>query len=77
MFHDRISSIELDTDGIKLDLTKAEQAGAAELVGRLAGTGAGAAHRTRSALDRYVRRSLATTGAGTAASAALEPAAPG
>ena len=54
VFHDRIASIELDKDGLKIALTKSEQAAAAELVGRLARSGAGERTVAR-ALGRYVR----------------------
>jgi hypothetical protein len=53
VFHDRIGSVELGKDGLKLDLTAAERDGAAELVGRLAGSGAG-----RMAYARGVERYL-------------------
>ena len=43
VFHDRIGTIELDKDGVKITLSKAEQAGAAALVDRLARAGAGPA----------------------------------
>ena len=40
VFHDRIGSLQLGKDGIKIDLTEAEGAGAAQLVERLAAHGA-------------------------------------
>jgi hypothetical protein len=74
VFHDRIGSIELDRTGIKLDLTKAEQSGAAELVARLAGGGAGSGAYAQ-ALGAYVRgiaarRPAAAAPAGAVAGAA-------
>jgi len=71
VFHNRIGSIELDKDGVKIELDAAERGGAAELVGRLAAAGAGP--RTYgSGLDRYLRalaarRSPGVDGAGAAA----------
>ncbi len=54
VFHDRIASIELGKDGIKLDLDPAGQAGAAALVTRLAASGAPPWSYGRG-LDRYLR----------------------
>jgi hypothetical protein len=54
VFHDRIGSFELGKDGVKVELTPAEQAGAAALVAQLAGTGAGSRAYARG-LDRYLR----------------------
>jgi hypothetical protein len=54
VFHRRISSLEVDKDGIKLDLTPEERSGAAALVTRLAGAGAAPTVYAQ-ALDRYVR----------------------
>lgn len=54
VFHDRIGSIELDKDGIKITLTRAEQAGAALLVDRLARAGAGS-QKYAQGLQRYLR----------------------
>jgi hypothetical protein len=54
VFHDRIGSLELGKDGVKIDLTAAERSGAAALVGRLAGRGASPGSYARG-LDRYVR----------------------
>ena len=53
VFHDRIGSIELDKEGVKITLSKAEQGGAAELVGRLARSGAGSRAYARG-LRRYL-----------------------
>jgi len=58
VFHDRIGSIELDKEGLKITLSKAEQAGAAELVDRLARSGAGSR-----AYARGLRRYLAAVAA--------------
>jgi len=54
VFHDKIGSIELDRTGIKIDLTAAEQAGAAALVSQLARGGAPKRAYARG-LARYVR----------------------
>jgi len=66
VFNDRIGSLELTRTGVKVDLTSAEQSGAAALVGRLAGAGAAPGTYARG-LDRYVRavasRRPALTGA--------------
>ncbi len=77
VFHDRIDAIELGKDGIKLELTPAEQQGAATLAARLARRGApGSAYRQ--AFTRYLRavgartpreRALAGTPAGATAPA--------
>jgi hypothetical protein len=53
VFHDRIGSIQLGKDGIKIELTEAERTGAAQLVERLAGDGAPAAAYARG-LQRYL-----------------------
>jgi hypothetical protein len=53
VFHDRIGSLELTRTGVKIDLTSAEQSGAAALVGRLAGTGATPGTYARG-IDRYL-----------------------
>ena len=47
VFHDRIGSLQLGKDGIKIDLTEAEGAGAAQLVERLAAHGAAPATYAR------------------------------
>jgi hypothetical protein len=54
VFHDRIGSLELGKDGVKIELSPAEESGAAQLVGRLAADGAGARAYARG-LGRYVR----------------------
>ena len=54
VFHDRIGSLELGKDGMKIDLTPEEQKGAATLVSRLAQRGAPPREYARG-LDRYVR----------------------
>jgi hypothetical protein len=54
VFNNRIGSLELTRSGVKIDLTSAEQSGAAALVGRLAGAGATPAAYARG-LDRYLR----------------------
>jgi hypothetical protein len=54
VFHDRITSVELGKDGIKLDLDPAAQSGAAALVTRLAASGAPSKTYGRG-LDRYLR----------------------
>jgi hypothetical protein len=54
VFHNRIASIDLGKDGIKVDLEPAEQTGAAALVSRLAANGA-AAKTYGLGLDRYLR----------------------
>jgi hypothetical protein len=54
VFHDRIGSLQLGKDGVKIDLTAAEQKGAATLVSRLASRGATPREYARG-LDRYVR----------------------
>ena len=54
VFHDRIASVELGKDGIKLDLDPAAQAGAAALVTRLAASGAPPRAYSRG-LERYLR----------------------
>jgi hypothetical protein len=54
VFHRRIGSLEVDKDGIKLDLTPDERSGAAALVSRLAGAGA-APPAYAHGLDRYVK----------------------
>lgn len=68
VFHDRIGTLELGKDGLKLDLTPAEAHGAAALVGRLARKGAGASLYARG-IDRYLRavgeRHTDTAGEGT------------
>lgn len=58
VFNNRIGSIELDKAGVKISLNPAEKAGAAELVDRLARSGAGS--RT---LARGLRRYLASVAA--------------
>jgi hypothetical protein len=78
VFHDRIGSIELGKDGLKLDLTAAEREGAAELIGRLAGHGAnGSMYAT--GIERYLgsivrRRSAPTIAAATPAPREIGPA---
>jgi hypothetical protein len=66
VFHNRIGSLELTRTGVKIDLTSAEQSGAAMLAGRLAGAGA-APGRYALGFDRYLRavasRRPALTGA--------------
>ncbi len=54
VFHDRIASVELGKDGIKLELDPAAQTGAAALVTRLAASGAPPMSYGRG-LDRYLR----------------------
>ena len=54
VFHDRIGSLELGKDGVKIELTEAERSGAAALVARLAGSGAPPSSYAKG-LDRYVR----------------------
>jgi hypothetical protein len=54
LFHNRIASLELDKDGVKIDLSAAERSGAAVLVSRLAGVGA-APGSYAAGLDRYLR----------------------
>ena len=54
VFNNRIGSLELTRTGVKIDLTSAEQSGAAALVGRLAGAGAAPGTYARG-LDRYLR----------------------
>lgn len=54
VFHDRIATVELGKDGIKLDLDPAAQTGAAALVTRLAASGAPPKAYGRG-LDRYLR----------------------
>ncbi len=54
VFHNRIGSLELGKDGVKIDLTTAERSGAAALVGRLARGGSAPGLYAR-ALDRYLR----------------------
>ncbi len=54
VFHDRIASVELGEDGIKLDLDPPAQTGAAALVTRLAASGAPPETYARG-LDRYLR----------------------
>ncbi|HEX4519500.1 MAG TPA: hypothetical protein VH063_07950 [Gaiellaceae bacterium] len=65
VFHDRIGSIDLGKDGIKIDLDAAEQTGAAALVGRLAAAGAPARAYGRG-LDRYLRTVASRRGVGSA-----------
>jgi hypothetical protein len=66
VFHNRIGSLELTRTGVKIDLTSAEQSGAATLVGRLAGAGTTPGAYARG-VDRYLRvlasRRTALTGA--------------
>jgi hypothetical protein len=71
VFHDRIGSIEVDKDGLKIELTAAERSGAARLVARLAAGGASTRSYAR-ALERYLR-AVATSRPvlGSAAPAAL------
>lgn len=74
VFHDRIGTIDLGKDGIKIELTPAERDGAALLAARLAGRGAGGPTYGR-AFDRYLRavsarRPAAVPAAGGARSAA-------
>jgi len=54
VFNRRIGSFELGKDGVKVDLTEAERAGAAALVSQLASSGA-TPPVYASALDSYVR----------------------
>jgi hypothetical protein len=72
VFHNRIGSLELTRTGVKIDLTSAEETGAAALVGRLAGAGAppGAyAH----GFDRYLRAIASRRPAPIGAEPALTP----
>ncbi len=55
VFNDRIGSLELGKDGVKVDLTETERAEAASLVSKLASRGATPGSYGR-ALDGYVRR---------------------
>jgi hypothetical protein len=76
LFHDRIASIELDRDGFKIVLTKPEKEGAAELVERLARSGAGGRTYAR-ALQRYLRAVAARRPAvAPTADAAVDPGLP-
>ncbi len=79
VFHDRIGSIELDRTGIKIGLTKAEQAGAAQLVGRLArsGTVTGAYGRALGGYLRAVAALRPAAGSVAAPEAPVGAAAPG
>jgi hypothetical protein len=72
VFHNRIGSLELGKDGVKIDLTAAERSGAAALVGRLAGSGAGPASYAKG-LERYVRSLAAQRGHRAAKGAELAP----
>jgi hypothetical protein len=54
VFDKRIGSLDLTRTGVKIDLTSAEQSGAAALVGRLAAGGAPPTTYARG-LDRYLR----------------------
>ncbi len=54
VFHNRIASIDLGKDGVKVVLTAAEQGGAAALVSRLSTVGAAPQAYGRG-LDRYLR----------------------
>ena len=54
VFHDRIGSIDLGKDGLKIELTPAERDGAATLTARLASRGAKAQSYAR-AFERYLR----------------------
>jgi hypothetical protein len=54
VFHDRIGSMQLGKDGVKIDLTEPEAAGASALVGRLASQAAPPVTYARG-LDRYLR----------------------
>jgi hypothetical protein len=69
VFHNRIGSLELGKDGVKIDLTADERSGAAALVSRLAVTGAPPASYAK-ALDRYVRALSARRGGSTVMGAA-------
>ena len=75
VFHDRIGSIQLGKDGIKIDLTAAEGTGAAALVAALAARGA-SPQTYASAVQRYLgtlSRRRRTDGATLGAAAALTP----
>ena len=75
VFHDRIGSIQLGKDGLKIDLTGAESTGAAALVASLASRGAAPDAYAR-AVQRYLGTLRARRGAGEAAvgaSRALTP----
>jgi hypothetical protein len=72
VFHNRIGSLELGKDGVKIDLTAAERSGAAALVGRLAERGAGPASYAQG-LDRYVRSLAGQRGHPAVKGAALGP----
>jgi hypothetical protein len=54
VFHERIASLEVDKDGVKITLNRAEKDGAAELVDRLARSGAGP-RAYANGLHRYLR----------------------
>ena len=74
VFHDRIGSLELGKDGIKIDLTEAEGAGAAQLVERLAAHGAAPATYARG-VQRYLRALASRRGVrSTSPAGALGPA---
>jgi len=63
VFHDRIGSIQLGKDGVKIDLTAAEASGAAALVSALAARGAPPAAYARG-VDRYLGTIGARRGSG-------------
>jgi hypothetical protein len=71
VFHDRIGSLELGKDGVKINLTATEQAGAATLVGRLAAAGASPALYARG-VGRYLR-AVAARRAGSPVVGAVAP----
>ena len=54
VFHSRIASVDLGKDGVKIELTPAEQGGAAVLAARLASRGAPRSTYGR-AFERYLR----------------------
>src|SRR5580765_3309840 len=72
VFHDRIGSIQLGKDGIKIELTEAERTGAAQLVERLARDGAPAAAYARG-IQRYLGTIASRRGLRAASTGALDP----
>lgn len=72
VFHDRIGSIQLGKDGIKIELTEAERTGAAQLVERLAADGASPAAYGRG-LQRYLGAVASRRGVRAASTGTLDP----
>jgi hypothetical protein len=72
VFHDRIGSIQLGKDGIKIDLSAAEGTGAAALVSALASRGA-SPQAYASAVQRYLGTLSRRRGAAGAALGAAPP----